>query len=311
MKPVLSIDRAAPTNAATTPVRLAGKRIWRYSAWGRFLRDPSAVFGALVMCLLIVVAIGAPIFAPHSPQLTELRARNTPPSWLAGGSANHLLGTDPVGRDLLSRIIYGARVSLAISLVVTILAATIGVALGLLAGYYGGWLDQMLMRIADLFLAFPFILLAITIIAVLGAGITNLIAVFVVAGWVSYARLVRGQVLSIKQAQYIEAVRVAGARDSRVLTRHILPNVIAPVIVLATLQIGGVILAESSLSFLGLGVNPSVPTWGTMINEGRLYIYNAWWVITFPGLAILVAVLGINMFGDWLRDVLDPTADRT
>ncbi len=304
------------TNQATTrgdratPMRLAGKRAWRYTPLGRFLREPSAVFGAFVMCVLLITAIGAPLLAPHDPALTNLRLRNMPPPWEAGGSTQHLLGTDPVGRDILSRIIYGARVSLSISLIVTLLAAAIGILLGLLAGYYGGWLDQVVMRIADLFLAFPFILLAITIIAVLGAGIINLIVVFVVAGWVSYARLVRGQVLSIKQAQYVEAVRVAGARDSRVLMHHILPNVIAPVIVLATLQIGGVVLAESALSFLGLGVNPSTPTWGTMINEGRLYFYNAWWVITFPGLAILIAVLGINMFGDWLRDVLDPTSQQ-
>lgn len=303
-------DQATAMRDTAAPMRLAGKRAWRYTPLGRFLREPSAVFGAVVMCILVIAAVGAPLLAPHDPALTDLRARNTPPSWEAGGSARHLLGTDPVGRDILSRIIYGARVSLSISLVVTLLAATLGVCLGLLAGYYGGWLDQVLMRIADLFLAFPFILLAITIIAVLGAGVINLIAVFVVAGWVSYARLVRGLVLSVKQSQYVEAVRVAGARDSRVLVRHILPNVIAPVIVLATLQIGGVVLAESSLSFLGLGVNPSIPTWGTMINEGRLYVYNAWWVITFPGLAILLAVLGINMFGDWLRDVLDPTSQR-
>ncbi len=307
---MVTTDPVTTTGDTATPVRLIGKRAWRYTALGRFLREPSAVFGAFVMCVLVIAAIGAPLLAPHDPALTDLRARNTPPPWEAGGSTRYLLGTDPVGRDILSRIIYGARVSLSISLIVTVLAAALGVCLGLLAGYYGGWLDQVVMRIADLFLAFPFILLAITIIAVLGAGIVNLIVVFVVAGWVSYARLVRGQVLSIKQAQYVEAVRVAGARDSRVLMHHILPNVIAPVIVLATLQIGGVVLAESSLSFLGLGVNPSTPTWGTMINEGRLYFYNAWWVITFPGVAILLAVLGINMFGDWLRDVLDPTSRR-
>lgn len=307
---MVTTDDATAQRDLLVPVRLAGKRAWRYTPFGRFLREPAAVFGGVVMCLLVIAAVGAPLLAPHDPALTDLRARNTPPAWEAGGSTRHLLGTDPVGRDLLSRIIYGARVSLSISLVVTVLAAALGVFLGLLAGYYGGWLDQVLMRIADLFLAFPFILLAITIIAVLGAGVTNLIVVFVVAGWVTYARLVRGQVLSVKQAQYIEAVRVAGARDSRVLVRHILPNVIAPVIVLATLQIGNVVLAESALSFLGLGVNPSIPTWGTMINEGRLYVYNAWWVITFPGLTILVAVLGINMFGDWLRDILDPTSQR-
>jgi peptide/nickel transport system permease protein len=271
------------------------------------MRNPSAVFGSVIVGLFILAAIAAPLLAPYDPGFTDLRLRNVPPAWVAGGSTRHLLGTDPVGRDLLSRIIYGARVSLSISLIVTLLAASLGIFLGLVAGYYGRWLDEVLMRIADLFLAFPFILLAITIIAVLGSGLGNLILVLVITGWVQYARLVRGQVLSVKRTQYVEAAQVAGARDSRILARHILPNIIASVIVLATLQVAFVLLAESALSFLGLGVKPTIPTWGAMVNDGRLYIYNAWWVITFPGLAIMLAVLGINMLGDWLRDLLDPT----
>ncbi len=296
-----ALARQAPTR------RLRQDRPWRFSWWGRFLRNPSAVFGTMIVGLLVVAAIGAPLLAPYDPGATELRQRNVPPAWVAGGTPRHLLGTDPVGRDLLSRVIYGARVSLTVGLVVTLLAAAVGTFLGLLAGYYGRWIDEVLMRIADLFLAFPFILLAITIIAVLGAGLTNLILVLVVTGWVQYARLVRGQVLSVKRTQYVEAAQVAGARDSRILARHILPNIIASVIVLATLQVAFVLLTEAALSFLGLGVNPSIPTWGSMVNDGRLYIYNAWWVITFPGLAIMLAVLGINMLGDWLRDLLDPT----
>ena len=282
-------------------------RAWRFTRWGRFLREPSAVFGSVILTALIVAAIAAPALAPHDPGATDLRLRNVPPSWDAEGSAEHLLGTDPVGRDILSRIIYGARVSLFVGIAVTVLAAILGVAVGLLAGYYGGAVDEVLMRIADLFLVFPFILLAVTIIAVLGAGLTNLIIVLVVTGWVQYARLVRGQVLSLKRVQYVEAARVAGATDRRLIGRHILPNLLASVVVLGTLQMAFVLLTEAALSFLGLGVNPSVPTWGTMINEGRNYIYNAWWVITFPGIAILLTVLAINMLGDWLRDVLDPT----
>ena len=179
--------------------------------------------------------------------------------------------------------------------------------IGLLAGYYGGKTDDVLMRIADLFLVFPFILLAVTIIAVLGAGITNLIITLVITGWVQYARLVRSQVLSLKSVQYVDSARSAGAGDGRIVFRHILPNLLSSVVVLATLQMAFVLLTEAALSFLGLGVNPSTPTWGTMINDGRNYIYNAWWVITFPGIAILLTVLAINLLGDWLRDVLDPT----
>lgn len=294
-------------NSAILRLSRVRRRPWRAGRWGRFLTDPAAVFGAVVVGLLMLCALAAPLLAPYDPAKTDPRLRNTPPAWATGGTSAHPLGTDPVGRDLLSRVIYGARVSLTVSIVVTILAALVGVFLGLLAGYYGGWLDEALMRVADLFLAFPFILLAITIIAVLGAGLTNLILVLVITGWVQYARLVRGQVLTVKQAQYVEAARVAGARDSRIIGRHILPNIVASIIVLATLQVAFVLLTESALSFLGLGVNPAIPTWGSMVNDGRLYIYNAWWVITFPGLAIMLTVLGINMIGDWLRDVLDPT----
>jgi peptide/nickel transport system permease protein len=301
------VAKAAQLTLAEQP---AHKRSWRFSRWGRFLRDPSAVVGAAIVGVLVVAAVAAPLLAPYNPTVTDLRLRNTPPAWLAGGSAAHLLGTDPVGRDLLSRVIYGARVSLSISLSVTLLAAALGTALGLLAGYYGKLLDEVLMRVADLFLAFPFILLAITIISVLGAGFVNLIIVLVITGWVQYARLVRGQVLAVARTPYVEAAQVAGARVGRILLRHILPNVLASVIVLATLQVAFVLLTESALNFLGLGVNPSTPTWGAMVNDGRLYIYNAWWVITFPGLAIMLAVLGINLVGDWLRDALDPTLQR-
>jgi len=287
----------------------ANRRVvsWRYTRWGRFLMEPAAVFGSVILVTLIIAAIAAPILAPHDPIETSLKLRNVPPFWDVKGSTDYLLGTDPVGRDLLSRIIYGARVSLFVGIIVTLLAAVLGVGVGLVAGYYGGLIDEVLMRIADLFLVFPFILLAVTIIAVLGAGITNLIITLVITGWVQYARLVRSQVLSLKAVQYVDAARVAGAKDARIIGRHILPNLLASVVVLGTLQMAFVLLTEAALSFLGLGVNPSTPTWGTMINEGRNYIYNAWWVITFPGIAILLTVLAINMIGDWLRDVLDPT----
>lgn len=296
---------AAPEQMLANAAR--PKRRFRYRLAGRFLREPSAVFAGVVLSIMITAAIAAPFIAPAEPNATDLRARNTPPAWQRGGSSAHPLGTDPVGRDILSRIIYGARISLTVGIVVTALATLVGVVVGLLAGYYEGWIDELVMRIADLFLAFPFILLAITIIAVLGSGLTNLILVLVVTGWVQYARLVRGLVLAIKRNQYVEAARVAGALDSRTIIRHILPNTLAPVVVLATLQIAFVLLTESALNFLGLGVDPTIPTWGSMVNEGRLYIYNAWWVITFPGIAIMLAVLSVNMLGDWLRDAFDPT----
>jgi peptide/nickel transport system permease protein len=271
------------------------------------VRDPSAVVGSILLALLLIAAVAAPVIAPYDPGETNLQLRNTPPAWSAGGSTDHLLGTDPVGRDMLSRIVYGARVSLFVGIVVTILAAALGVLLGLIAGYYGGFVDEVVMRIADLFLVFPFILLAVTIIAVLGAGITNLIITLVVTGWVQYARLVRSQVLTLRSVQYVDAARVAGGHTGRIIGRHILPNLLSSVVVLGTLQMAFVLLNEAALTFLGLGVNPSTPTWGTMINEGRNYIYNAWWVITFPGIAILLTVLAINLIGDWLRDVIDPT----
>lgn len=298
-----SVDLAAGDPLATA----RRPRSWRYTRWGRFVRDPSAVLGSVLLTVFLAAAILAPLIAPHDPLETNLRLRNAPPFWFPEGTTSFLLGADPVGRDILSRIIYGARVSLGVGIVVTLFAAALGVLIGLIAGYYGGVIDEVLMRIADLFLVFPFILLAVTIIAVLGAGVTNLIITLVVTGWVQYARLVRSQVLALKSVQYVDAARVAGGNTGRIVGLHILPNLISSVVVLATLQMAFVLLTEAALTFLGLGVNPGTPTWGTMINEGRNYIYNAWWTITFPGIAILLAVLSINLIGDWLRDVIDPT----
>jgi peptide/nickel transport system permease protein len=292
------------------PVTMAEKKTpqpWRYRWWGRLLRDPGAVVGVVILIVMVGAALLAPFIAPYDPETTDLRARNTPPAWESGGSTAHLLGTDPVGRDMLSRMIYGARVSLFVAFTVTVLATIIGVTFGMLAGYYGGVIDEALMRIADLFLVFPFILLAITVIAVLGSGLRNMLIVLVVTGWVQHARLVRGQVLGLRSVQYVDASRVSGARNVRLIVRHILPNIVASVIVLATMQLAFVLLTEAALNFLGLGVDPSTPTWGSMISQGRTYIYNAWWVITFPGIAILLTVLAVNLLGDWLRDTLDPT----
>jgi peptide/nickel transport system permease protein len=203
-------------------------------------------------------------------------------------------------------MVYGARVSLLVGVVSVMISGTLGVSLGLLTGYFGGWFDDLLMRLADIQLAFPFILLMLAVLAVIGPGLRNLIIVLGITGWVTYARVVRGQVLSLREKEFIEAARSIGVKDARIIFRHIMPNLLGPVIVIASFAVASTIISEASLSFLGLGVKPTTPTWGMMLSEGREYVRNAWWLTTLPGLAIAITVLGINMLGDWLRDVLDP-----
>lgn len=300
----LSVSQRS-TASATTPVT-PGQRRWR--RWRRALQqDPAAIFGLSILSIILLAAILAPLIAPQDPEAVDPLKRLLPPFWVQPkGTLTYLLGTDAVGRDILSRIIYGARISLSVSLVSVILSSLVGVTLGLLAGYYGRWVDAVIMRIVDVQLAYPLILFAITIAAIFGASLRNLIIVLVIANWVTYTRIVRGEVLVRKRMQYVEAARVNGCRDGRIIGRHILPNVFSSVLVIFTLQVAFVLILESGLSFLGLGVEPTIPTWGSMLNEGRTYIMTAWWVETFPGLAIMLAVLGINMLGDWIRDVLDP-----
>lgn len=275
--------------------------------WRTWNHDPAAIFGTVILAIVLVAAIFAPLLAPHDPDAVDPLKRLLPPFWIQPkGSLTHILGTDAVGRDILSRIIYGARVSLSVSLISVILSSIVGVTLGLLAGYYGRWADAVIMRLVDIQLAYPLILFAITVAAVFGASLRNLIIVLVIANWVTYTRLVRGEVLQRKQMQFVEAARVNGCTDGRIIRRHILPNVFSTILVIFTLQVAFVLILESGLSFLGLGVEPSIPTWGSMLNEGRTYILTSWWLETFPGLAIMFTVLGINMLGDWIRDVLDP-----
>lgn len=269
-------------------------------------RNKTALAGAVILCAVIAAAIAAPLLAPHDPHAQDLNNRLQPPDGPAAGKAGHLLGTDHLGRDIFSRIIYGSRVSLLVGVVTVLIAGTIGTALGLLAGYYGGKVDAAIMRIADIQLAFPFILLALSVMAVLGSGLKNVIIVLSLTGWVMYGRVVRGEVLAMREKEFVEAARALGGRDRRVILRHILPNVVTTMIVMGTLEVARVIIAESSLTFLGLGVEPMIPTWGGMLSDGREYLSNAWWVATFPGLAIMFTVLGINLLGDWLRDALDP-----
>jgi peptide/nickel transport system permease protein len=269
-------------------------------------RRRAGAIGLAILVLNIVVALAAPIVAPHDPLDQDVARRLLPPAWLAGGGAEHLLGTDQLGRDILSRIIYGSRISLLIGLLSVGLSLPIGVGLGLLAGYFGRHLDDVTMRIADVQLAFPFILLAITIAGVLGPSPRNVILILAVGGWVVYARLARGQVLSLREKEFIEAARSLGGGHVRILARHVLPNIVSPIIVVGTFSVAQMILLESSLSFLGLGVQPPTPSWGGMLSDGRAYITVAWWLTTFPGAAIMLTVLGINFLGDWLRDLLDP-----
>jgi peptide/nickel transport system permease protein len=270
------------------------------------VRKRAGLVGLVIVLLNVVVALSAPVLAPHDPLDQDVARRLLPPVWLAGGGHEYLLGTDQLGRDILSRIIYGSRISLLIGLLSVVLSLPIGVGLGLLAGYFTGRLDDITMRIADVQLAFPFILLAITIAGVLGPSPRNVILILAVGGWVVYARLARGQALSLREKEFIEAARCLGGGSMRILFRHMLPNVVSPIIVVGTFGVAQMILLESSLSFLGLGVQPPTPSWGGMLNDGRPYITVAWWLTTFPGAAIMLTVLGINFVGDWLRDLLDP-----
>ena len=269
-----------------------------------------AVASLVILGLVGAAAIFAPLLSPADPIKNDLLERLTPPMWSAGGSAAHPLGTDTLGRDVLSRLLYGARVSLVVGFVTVIAAGAAGVALGVLGGFYGGWLDDVLMRTGDVQLAFPVLLLGVAMLSVLGPGLGNLVLVLALSGWITYARIVRGETLSLRQREFVEAARALGALDGRLIWRHVLPNVWAPIAVVATFSVARTIIAEASLSFLGLGVPAPTPSWGAMLDEGRNYITTGWWLALFPGTAILVVVLVINLIGDWLRDVLDPRVER-
>ena len=279
--------------------------------WLTFLRRlatrRTALFGLAVVVIVLVTAVAAPWLSPFDPieqDLGDLRLKA--PGFRDATGRVHPLGTDHLGRDLLARVIYGARPALMVGFAAVVISGFIGMAAGLVSGYFGGRVDDALMRLADIQLAFPFILLAIAVIGVLGPSLTTIIAVIGVSSWVVYARIVRSAVLSLREREFVQAALALGSGDVRVLVRHILPNALTPWLVVATLDMARVIVIESALSFLGLGVQPPTPTWGGMLADGRVYISTAWWLATFPGLAILVTVLGINLFGDGLRDTLDP-----
>jgi peptide/nickel transport system permease protein len=269
-------------------------------------KRPLAFWGGVVIILYILMAILAPVITVHHPVRGELRDRLTPPAWLEGGDWRYPLGTDGQGRDLLTRIIYGSRVSLMVGLLSVGVSAGAGVVLGSITGYFRGWLDDWISRFADLLMAFPYLIFAIGVMAFLGPGFTNLILALTFKGWVEFFRLVRGEMMAQKTQEYVEASRVSGEGDVGIIIREILPNIIQSVFVLSTLRMGYMIIMEASLSFLGLGLPPSIPAWGSMVAAGRDYMLNAWWVSTMPGIAIVILVLAINVFGEGLRDILDP-----
>ncbi len=269
-------------------------------------RSPAALLGCLILLVLVFIAISAPVLAPANPNYISVLDRLQPPAFMQGGSMTHPLGTDSLGRDLLSRLIYGARVSLGVGIGAVLLGGSIGVVLGLLSGFYGGVVDEIISFVAEMQLAFPTMLLAIALMAVLGAGLANVILVLSIAGWVTYSRVIRGEVISIRSQQFVEAAHAFGLSDLRIVFRHIFPNIVSSAIVIGSFGVASAIISEAFLSFLGLGVGLEVPTWGGILSDGRSLLVEAWWIATFPGLTIMLAVLGINVVGDWLRDYLDP-----
>jgi peptide/nickel transport system permease protein len=259
-----------------------------------------------ILSLAVLTAIFADLIAPYDPVETSLTARLLPPSFVSGGNPAYFLGTDGLGRDVLSRIIFGSRVSLSVAVMVIFITASIGTILGIIAGYLGGRTESFLMRVTDISLSFPAILIALLLAVVLGPGYWTVILALSILGWAPYARLIRGEALHLRQADFVTQARIIGSSPIRIMTRHIFPNVINPLIVMATLQVGLVILTEAALSYLTAGIPPPAPSWGNMVNDGRSFIDTAWWISFFPGLAIGLVVLSGNFLGDWLRDKLDP-----
>ena len=297
-----SSTRASGDNDQDSTERIRSRRAgWR--------KVPLFVWASAAFVVVVVLAaIFAPLVAPYDPVQQSLRDRLKSPTWFPeAGQRRHLLGTDQLGRDTLSRIIYGSRISLAVGFAAVVIGGVIGGSLGLLSGYAGGILDEIIMLVVDAQLAFPFILLAIGIIAVLGPSFGNLIIIVGLSGWVTYARLIRAQVLTIKEREYVLAIRGLGGSTFRILANHIVPNTMAPFLVIITLELARTILLESTLSFLGLGIQPPTPSWGGMLNEGRGYLDTAWWISAFPGLILMLTALVVSRVGDWLRDILDPT----
>lgn len=287
--------------AELPPPRFERKGLVRAVAFARrFASSPNALIGLVLFAGLLLMAALAPLIAPYDPIALNVRERLQPPS------PQHLFGTDDFGRDVFSRVVWGSQLAVRLGTLSVLVALAGGIVLGLLSGYYGGWVDNVISRLFEVILAFPYVLFAIAIIAILGQSLDNLIVAIGIFGWAGYGRIVRGSVLSARQREYVEAARAVGARARRIMFRHILPNVIAPVIILSATRFGGALLAGSGLSFIGLGVPIPQPEWGAIMATGRDYVGVAWWITVFPGVLITLAVLGVNLLGDGLRDVLDP-----
>lgn len=279
------------------------------AAWRR-LDSRAGKIGAVLFLALVATALTAPWLAPHDPYAQNVIARLKPPFWMAGALEGHPLGTDALGRDTLSRLIHGARISLGISAMVVFGAGLLGTALGLIAGYFGGWIDDVISLLVNAAWSFPFILLALIIVAVLGSGVGNLIVALVATSWAAFARIARGEAMALRDQEYVTAARSLGMRDVRILLRHVMPNLAGSMLVVGSIEFGRAILRESFLSFLGLGVPPSVPSWGGMLAEARAYLFTMDWMVTLPGIMIFLATLSVNLFGDGLRDALDPRLRR-
>lgn len=295
--------------AVDTPGTILDKRgIARrlFGVLGELWKDKAGLFGLSVVTALVLVAVLAPVLAPYDPAAQSLSDRLVPPFWQDGGSMTHPLGTDNLGRDMLSRIIFGSRVSLTVGAAVVAIAGSVGTILGLISGYLGGKVDAAIMRWLDMQLAFPGLLLYLVILSVVRPSLLVLIVILPINGWMVYARIVRGVVLTAKELPYVEAAELVGARPKRIIFRHVLPNLAAPLLTMAVLEFARIILAEAALSFLGLGIQPPAVSWGLDVATGRDYVFQAWWLITFPGAAIALTVLGANLFASWLRIVADP-----
>jgi peptide/nickel transport system permease protein len=306
-----SVTESAPATQAPRPDRLTFlgrdlEDVRMPRAVRAMLRSRTVFLGMLFVFLAVFVAVAAPVIAPFDPYKQETAMRLKPPIWQDGAKAGHVLGTDALGRDVLSRLIYGARVSLMVAVVAVFIAGLTGVVIGLLAGFYGGWIDSALMGLTNFFLSFPYVLLAIAIMGIVGPGFTTLILVLGLTSWPIYTRIVRSEVLTLREVNFVEAARALGVREIVVLFKHIAPNVMNSVLVTASLETARMIINEAFFSFLGLGVQPPMPSWGNMLYDGKAYIFLNHWLITLSGIAIFVTTLGLNLIGDWLRDVLDP-----
>ncbi|WP_329458143.1 ABC transporter permease [Streptomyces sp. NBC_01497] len=304
----MTVTSATATTAP--PPGAVRQRSTRAVAVRALLHNKLAVAALAVLAVMLIAAVCAPLIAPADPNAQDLLMRLKPPAWEHGGSSAHLLGTDQLGRDMLSRVIYGTRVSLLVGASAALLAGVVGTLVGLASGYLGGWPDKVLMRLADVQLAFPAILLALAIVGFLGSGLWYVILVLGFTGWVSYARVVRSEVLSLRSRDFVTEARAIGASDPAIMRRHLLPNVMAPLATIGTLHIAAAIVAEASLSYLGLGVPKETVTWGSMLADGQLYLGTSWWVAVFPGVALMLTSLAVNITGDALRDVADPKAYR-